>query len=136
MKFLVDANLLSEATKPSPDPRALTWLRNNEAQFAVTPVILGELEYGILLLPSGRKKKHLEHWFTQIRDTVLSLDFDNSTAAAWARLLATLKSKGHAMPVKDSLIAASAITHNLAIATRNTRDFQQVGIPLVNPFGE
>ena len=136
MKFIADANLLSEATKPSPDDRAVAWLRNNESQLAVTPVILGELEFGILLLPSGRRKKRLELWFDQIRSTVLSLDFDNSTAAAWARLLANLKSKGLVMPVKDSLIAASAIAHNLAIATRNTRDFQQAGIPLINPFEE
>jgi predicted nucleic acid-binding protein len=136
VKFIVDANLLSEATKPSPDEGALSWLRNNESEFAVTPVILGELEFWILLLPPGQKRKRLELWFKKIRDTVLSLDFDKSTATAWARLLATLKSKGLSMPVKDSLIAASAINHNLVIATRKTRDFQQTGIPLVNPFGK
>lgn len=136
MKFIADANLLSEATKPSPDARALAWLRSNESQLAVTPVVLGELEYGILLLPAGRKKTRLADWFEKIRSTVFSLDFDNATAAAWAGLLAKLKSKGRAMPVKDSLVAASALTHGLAIATRNTRDFQYAGIPLVNPFAK
>jgi predicted nucleic acid-binding protein len=48
--------------------------------------------------------------------------------------LAHLKSKGHAMPIKDSLIAASAIAHNLTLATRNTRDFKNANVPLINPF--
>ena len=134
MKFLLDANLLSEATKPEPAPQVLDWLRLNEQHLAVTPVILGELEFGILLLPASKRKKRLQLWFEEIRSTILCLDFDSNAASAWARLLAKLRSKGFAMPIKDSLIAASAIAHNLAVATRNTRDFKNAGIPVVNPF--
>ena len=134
MKYIVDANLLSEATKPDPAPQVLDWLRLNEQNLAVTPVILGELEYGILLLPASRRKKQLELWFEKIRSTAHCLDFDSKAASSWARLLAHLKSKGHAMPIKDSLIAASAIAHNLTVATRNTRDFKNARVPLINPF--
>ncbi len=134
MKFLADANLLSEATEPEPAPQVLDWLRLNEQHLAVTPVILGELEFGILLLPASKRKKRLQLWFEEIRSTVLCLDFDSNAALAWARLLAKLRSKGLAMPIKDSLIAASAIAHKLAVATRNTRDFKNAGIPVVNPF--
>ena len=134
MKYIVDANLLSEATKPDPAPQVLDWLRLNEQNFAVTPVVLGELEYGILLLPSSRRKKQLELWFEKIRSTAHCLDFDSKAASSWAHLLAHLKSKGHAMPIKDSLIAASAIAHNLTVATRNTRDFKNARVPLINPF--
>ena len=134
MKYIVDANLLSEATKPDPAPQVLEWLRLNEQNFAVTPVVLGELEYGILLLPSSRRKKQLELWFEKIRSTAHCLDFDSKVASSWAHLLAHLKSKGHAMPIKDSLIAASAIAHNLTVATRNTRDFKNARVPLLNPF--
>lgn len=134
MKFIADANLLCEATKPEPAPWVLDWLRRNEPHLAVTPVILGELEFGILLLPSGKRKKRLQLWFEEIRSTALCLDFDSNAASAWARLLAKLRSKGLAMPVKDSLIAASAIAHNLAVATRNTRDFKNADIPVVDPF--
>lgn len=134
MKFIADANLLSEATKPEPAPQVLDWLRSNEPHLAVTPVVLGELEFGILLLPAGKRKKRLQLWFGEIRSTALCLDFDNNAASAWARLLAKLRSKGLAMPIKDSLIAASAIAHNLAVATRNTRDFKNAGIPVVDPF--
>lgn len=100
----------------------------------MTPVILGELEYGILLLPSSKRKKQLEVWFEKIRATARCLDFDSKAASSWANLLAHLKSKGHAMPIKDSLIAASAIAHNLSIATRNTRDFKNAKVSLINPF--
>jgi len=134
VKYIVDANLLSEATKPDPEPQVLEWLRLNEAHLAVTPVILGELEYGILLFPTSRRKKQLEVWFEKIRSTAHCIDFDSKAASSWARLLAHLKSKGYAMPIKDSLIAASAIAHNLTVATRNTRDFKNVRVPLINPF--
>jgi predicted nucleic acid-binding protein len=134
VKFIADANLLSEAMKPEPAPQVLDWLRLNEQHLAVTPVILGELEFGILLLPASKRKKRLQLWFEEIRSTILCLDFDCNAASAWARLLAKLRSKGLAMPIKDSLVAASAIARNLAVATRNTRDFKNAGIPVVNPF--
>jgi hypothetical protein len=121
VKYLVDANVLSEPTKPAPDARALDWLRRHERQLAVSPVILGELEYGILLLPAGVQR-------------IRVLDFDTATAAAWARLLARLKKKGRAMPIKDSLIAATALAHGLIVATRNTKDFRNAGVTVENPF--
>ena len=65
MKYLVDANVLSEPTKPTPDSRVLAWLRAHEPDIAVDPVILGELRFGILILPKGRKRTALERWFTR-----------------------------------------------------------------------
>jgi len=134
VKYLVDANVLSEPTKPAPDARALDWLRRHERQLAVSPVILGELEYGILLLPAGRRRARLEQWFGGGVQRIRVLDFDTATAATWARLLARLKKKGRAMPIKDSLIAATALAHGLIVATRNTKDFRNAGVTVENPF--
>jgi predicted nucleic acid-binding protein len=134
VKFIADANLLSEATKPAPSLQVMEWLRLHEEELSVTPVILGELEFGILLLPTGAKKKRLQLWFEKIRSTVCCLDFDSKVASSWAHLLAHLKANGYAMPIKDSLIAASAIAHNLTLATRNTRDFKNAKVDLINPF--
>jgi predicted nucleic acid-binding protein len=53
VKYLVDANILSEPTKPTPEPRVIDWLRAHERDIAVDPIILGELRFGILLLPKG-----------------------------------------------------------------------------------
>jgi predicted nucleic acid-binding protein len=136
VKYLVDANVLSEPTKPAPDARVVEWLRRHERDLAVDPIILGELEYGILLLPAGRRRKRLEQWFTVGVRRMRVLDFDTAAAAAWARLLARLKKKGRAMPVKDSLIAATAIAHGLTVATRNTHDFRNAGLKVENPFGK
>ena len=134
MKFLVDANVLSEPTRQAPDARVVAWLRKHEQDLAVNPVILGEIEYGILVLPRSRKRTRLERWFATGVTRLRHLDFDIASAAAWARLLAELKANGHAMPIKDSLIAATAQTHRLIVATRNTHDFRHSGIPVCNPF--
>ncbi len=134
MKYLVDANVLSEPTKPEPSSHVIDWLRKYERDLVVNPIILGELEYGILLLPSGRRRKRLEEWFFSGVQRLRILDFDASTASHWAQLLAGLKKKGYAMPVKDSLIAATALAHGLSVVTRNTEDFSHAGIKLVNPF--
>ena len=134
MKYLVDANVLSEPTKPAPAARVVEWLRHHERDLAVNPIILGELEYGILLLPASRRRARLERWFTAGVQRLRVLDVDSATAAAWARLLARLKKKGHAMPIKDSLIAATALAHGLTVATRNTPDFERAGVNILNPF--
>ncbi len=134
MTFLVDANVLSEPTRPTPDPRVLTWLRTHELSLVVNPVVLGEIEYGILLLPTGRRRKRLEEWFAAGMDRITVLDFDRATASRWARLLADLRRRGLSMPIKDSLIAATALVHDLTVATRNTQDFAPAGVRLLNPF--
>ena len=134
MEYLVDANVLSEPTKPNPDNRVLAWLGRNARHLRVSSIVLGELEYGVLLLPAGKKRRQLEAWFAGARDRFAIWDFDAGCAAAWAGLLAKMKKNGRSMPVKDSLIAATALAHNLAVATRNTRDFANAGVRVVNPF--
>lgn len=134
MKYLVDANVLSEPTKPAPDPRVIEWLRANEQEIAVDPVILGELRFGILILPRGRKRAGLERWFDAGVGRLHCLPWDADTGLRWAELLARLRRTGKAMPVKDSLIAATAAVHSLAIATRNRTDFANAGVSIVDPF--
>ena len=134
MKYLVDADVLSEPTRPEPDQRVVRWLRRNEAELAISSIVLGELRFGILLLPPGRRRRRLEEWFAAGVQQIRLLDFDQPTAMAWSELLTRLRKKGQAMPIKDSLIAASAMAHGLTIATRNLRDFRRTGGPLVNPF--
>jgi predicted nucleic acid-binding protein len=130
----MDANVLSEVTRPEPSAKVVEWLRKHERDLAVTPIVLGEIEYGIGLTISPRKRKELEHWFAEGMKRLRLIDLDSGTASAWAALLVRLKKKGRAMPVKDSLIAASAIQHQLTIVTRNVSDFQHTGVSLINPF--
>jgi len=134
MKYLVDANVLCEATKPSPNPRVLTWLNRHEADLVVNPVILGEIRFGILLLPTGQKRRRLERWFQEGLAGLPCLPWDLPTGFRWAELLAQLRQTGRSMPVKDSLIAATALVHDLHVASRNRQDFAKTGVDLVNPF--
>lgn len=134
MTFLVDANILSEATRPAPAPRVLEWLREHERELVVDPVILGELRFGILLLSRGRRREKLETWFLEGARKLRCLPFDAEVGLRWAELLAALRRSGRAMPIKDSLIAATALTHGLTVATRNREDFERAGVPVLNPF--
>ncbi|MBC8324153.1 MAG: type II toxin-antitoxin system VapC family toxin [Verrucomicrobia subdivision 3 bacterium] len=134
MKFLIDANVLSEPTKPAPDAGVIEWLREHERDLAVSPVVLGELEYGILTLPASRRRKRLAEWFGTLKARLRVLEFDAAVAGEWARMLARLKRRGTAMPIKDSLIAATAQAHGLSVATRNVDDFKRAGVKVVNPF--
>jgi predicted nucleic acid-binding protein len=132
--YLADANVLSEATKPLPDTKVLAWLQKNEREIAVDPIVLGELRFGILLLPSGRRRRRLEQWFAQGVGRIHCLPWDAATGLRWAELLASLRTSAQAMPVKDSMIAATALVHGLTVATRNTSDFAKAGVGIVNPF--
>ncbi len=114
----------------------LDWLRRHERALVVDPVILGEIRFGILLLPRGKRRRRLEQWFDEGVRRIHCLPWDAATGLRWAELLAGLRAKGRAMPVKDSLIAATALAHRLTVATRNVADFEKAGCAVVNPFGE
>jgi predicted nucleic acid-binding protein len=132
--FLVDANVLSEATKPSPDGAVLKCLRRNERDLTVDPFILGEIRFGILLLPAGTRRQRLERWFAEGVTRIVCLSWDAATGMRWAKLLADLRASGQAMPIKDSLIAATALVHDLTVASRNLADFKKAGVKVVDPF--
>jgi hypothetical protein len=131
--YLVDANILSEPTKSVPDPQVVEWLRHNERDIVVDPIILGEVRFGILLLPRGKRRTKLERWFDAGVQRLHCLPWEAETGLRWAELLAALRASGRAMPIKDSLIAATALTHGLVIATRNRTDFQKAGVKIVDP---
>jgi len=134
MTFLVDANVLSEATRPELIPRVLEWLTRHEREIAVDPIILGEIRFGIFLLPAGKRRKRLERWFQDGVERIHCLTWEAATGLRWARLLADLRASGRSMPVKDSLIAATALVHGLTVVTRNRRGFEPAGVDIVNPF--
>jgi len=134
VRYLVDANVLSEPTKSTPDKGVVRWLRHFQREIAVDPIILGEIRFGILLMPRGKRRAGLDEWFHGVVEHIFCLPWDADTALRWAELLAALRASGAAMLIKDSLIAATALTHGLIVVTRNAVDFEKAGVEIVNPF--
>ena len=132
--YLVDANVLSEPTKQDANPKVVAWLDANEANLVVDSIIVGELRIGIMALPRGRKRERLEEWFETIVETIECLPWDAAVSQRWATLVVALKKSGETVPLLDGMIAATALQHDLVVATRNTRDFQKTGVKTFNPF--
>lgn len=92
-----------------------------------------EVRLGILLLARGKRRTRLERRFEEGVGRLQCIALDAATGLRWAELLASLRAAGRAMPIKDSLIAATALSHDLVIATLNRRDFDAAGVRLVDP---
>ena len=97
-------------------------------------MILGETRFGILLLPRGGRRRRLERWFEKGVQRIQCLPWEATTGIRWAQLLADLRAGGQSMPIKDSLIAATALEHGLIVATRNQQHFEAAGVNVVDPF--
>lgn len=140
MNYLIDTNVLSEATRPQPDARVAAWLRARPAVTLFISVIsVAEIRKGILLLPEGKKRAKLEIWLESgllpaFAGRVIPLG--ETEMNEWAALQAVAEKCGHRLPVVDSLIAATARCHGLTLATRNLHDFRHCGIPVLDPWTE
>jgi toxin FitB len=92
------------------------------------------LSFGILALPKGRKRVQLEEWFNAVVSAIECLPWDAAVSLRWAGLLVELKRKEITLPVLDTMIAATALEHNLTVVTRNVRGFKGTGVKVLNPF--
>jgi len=134
MTYLVDATVLSEATRAEPNAGAIDWLDRNKRSYVVDPIVLGEIRIGILGLHAGRKRAQLERWYDSVVRLVDCVPWDRKVGLRWATLVADLKRRGETLPTLDSMIAATALTHGLLICTRNVSQFRRAGVEVVNPF--
>ena len=134
MRYFVDANVLSEPTRPVPDQRAVAWLGAREGDMVVDPRVLGEMSAGILALPRGKKRVRLEAWFADVVRGIDCVPWDAEVGLRWARLVTDLRKKGRGMPLLDSLIAATALRYGFRVATRNVRHFALAGVDVVDPL--
>ena len=134
--ILVDTNVLSELTKPTPEARVVRWLEVNEPTLAVPTITLAELRYGIARLPRGRRRSSLlRFWQTtcdQFRGRIFS--FDQRAAEKYGDTAAAAEQAGRRLNVQDGQIAAIALVHGMHVATRNVSDFEATGVAIVNPW--
>ncbi len=136
MKFLVDTNILSEPTKPQPNPRVEQWIADLEADFYTSSLVIAELLNGLEMLPEGERKHRLAGQIEKLVEKLGGriLSFNLRVAQEWVRLQAELRLKGQTMPWEDGIIAATARHHGLTLATHNTADFVHAGVRLFDPF--
>jgi predicted nucleic acid-binding protein len=137
MSFLLDTCVLSELTRPTPDPRVSAWLDDQDAaSLHLSVLTVGEIEKGVAALSRGRKKRSLTTWLATLRSTYADrlLQIDVAVAAIWGRTAASVERRGRRLGVVDGLIAATALHHGLTVVTRNVADFAATGAALLNPW--
>lgn len=134
MSYLLDTNAVSEVMKPEPEPSVLSWLEQHENECFLSAVTVGEIERGVALLPTGRKKSRLLEAFQEFLQATEErvLSFDVVVARRWAVLTGAAQRKGRTLPVLDSMIEATALHWDLTIITRNVSDF--VEAPTLDPW--
>lgn len=125
-KYILDTNVISEFTKPKPNPKILSFLEKERDNYCICAPVYQELLFGIeLLVPSKKKNMFLEF----IRDVVDSLDvlsYDLESAKIHAKLRAQLQNKGKALPYVDSEIAAICIRNHSTLVTQNPKDYKAI----------
>ena len=135
MSYLVDTNALSELRRKQPAPQVVAWFADRPRQTMYLSVLtLGEIRKGIERLGDGPRQQHLLDWLeVELPNYFLGrvLAVDAHTADRWGRLLGNA---GRPLPAVDSLIAATALQHDLTLVTRNTADFAGLGVRLINPW--
>lgn len=137
MNYLLDTNVVSEWTKPIPDPNVVRWLDAvDEDRVHLSVVTLGELREGIDRLDHGRRRNQLDEW---LHDDLLDrfdgrlMDVDTEVALRWGALRAASGRSGRTLPVADALIAATALAHSFVVVTRNVRDFAGIVPQVADP---
>lgn len=138
--IVLDTNVVSEPMKPHGDPAVLAWLDQQAAEtLYLTATSLSELLVGIEVLPAGKRKKGLAAALCERLVTLFGsrlLPFDQRAAMVYPRLVSRARSAGHRLSVADAQIAAIAVVHEFAVATRDTASFIATGVHIINPWHE
>jgi predicted nucleic acid-binding protein len=139
--ILLDTNVLSELTKPVAEPRVVAWSNAQPiSELHTTAINEAEMLFGLATMPASRRREALRLAVQTAFDLLLSgrvLPFDRAAARCYAELADQYRRAGRPVGRADLQIAAIARARDAtAIATRNTRDFADCGVPLVNPWGD
>ena len=138
MNYLLDTCVISDLVAKKPHPRVIEWVDGiEETRLHLSVITIGEIRKGIEKLPSSPRRTALREWLDDqllVRFGERIVPIDTPTMLHWGQLTAQLEAQGKPMSAMDSLIAASALSHELALVTRNEDDFKYAGVSIINPW--
>jgi predicted nucleic acid-binding protein len=136
--IILDTNVLSALMQQVPDPQVVAWLDQQPGESIwLTSITVFEARYGLALLSAGQRKTLLQQRFEELLQDDLQnrvLQFDTHAATQAAQLAAERKTRGNPVDMRDTFIAGIALARRATLATRNTRHFDDISIPVVNPW--
>jgi predicted nucleic acid-binding protein len=136
--ILIDTNTVSEVFKQTPNRNVELWFRAQpEATLFICTPVIAELHFGVWLLPEGKRKQEISRFVREVETNYFAnrvLILDLAAAQYFGEIRATRQLAGTPIMPMDALIAAIARANSMTLATRNTQDFEGLGITLVNPF--
>jgi toxin FitB len=138
MRFLLDTNIISNVTKPSPSDALLAWMADqSDRDLYISSLTVAEIQRGVLEKAPGKRRQQLEAWFAgpegpQALFAGRVLPFDEKAGLVWGKLMADGKSRGRPRSALDTIIAAVAEANECVVVTDNEKDFE--GIEIINPL--
>lgn len=136
--FLLDTNIPSELIRIHPEPRVVDWVRTvNDQQLFLSVVTIGEICKGFTIHPDNKRRVQLQHWLDHTLRPWFAgriLTIDEMVAERWGVLDGKCRLRGRSLNTADGFIAATALQHDLTVVTRNAKDFEGLGVGILNPW--
>lgn len=134
--YVVDTNVISESIKKSPNPAAIEWLSAHASELYLTSITIEELRFGEYMMPKGKKRRALKRWIDSLQGQYARCiySFDAACATTCAKFHEKAIASGHAPAIEDLMIASIAHEHDAPVVTRNIKDFEYLGVKVINPF--
>lgn len=136
--ILLDTNVLSEPLRPAPNQGVVDWIDRQALEtLYLSAITVAELRFGIASMPNGKRRDKLSNAVeTQVLPLFSGriLAFDVAATQVYAHVMATARTQGWSVSLADGLIAATAKTHGMTVATRDTQPFEATGLGVINPW--
>ena len=136
--FLLDTNIPSEIIRTHPAPQVNAWvLAQHDVTLHLSAITIGELRKGLTILPESNRRSQLQDWLENDLIPLFTgriLPVTLTIADRWGQLSGMRQMAGRPLSMADGLIAATALEHRLIVVTRNVRDYEDLGVTLLNPW--
>lgn len=134
--IVADTNVMSEPTKPAPEPAVLDWFELNSPYIVTTAVSVGEIFRGLGELPAGSRAQRMRDGSERVLGLYVNdiLPYDEGAARIYAEMSTARRRSGRPLATEDGMIAAICVRRGAALATRNVDDFDGLGLALIDPW--